>query len=42
MNLELLRNYVDEIEAAPLGALMDKAQPRASARRSNGAASARN
>ena len=27
MNLELLRNYVDEIEAAPLGALMDKASP---------------
>ena len=28
MNLELLRNYVDEIEATPLGALMDKASPR--------------
>jgi len=27
VNLELLRNYVDEIEAAPLGALMDKASP---------------
>ena len=28
MNLELLRNYVDEIEATPLGALMDKALAR--------------
>ena len=27
MNLEALRDYVDEIEAAPLGALMDKASP---------------
>ncbi len=27
MNLQELRNYVDEIEAAPLGALMDKAGP---------------
>jgi FO synthase len=27
VNLEVLRNYVDEIEATPLGALMDKAGP---------------
>ncbi len=27
MNLQVLRDYVDEIEAAPLGALMDKASP---------------
>jgi FO synthase len=27
VNLQVLRDYVDEIEAAPLGALMDKASP---------------
>ncbi len=27
MNLDDLRNFVDEVEAAPLGALMDKASP---------------
>ena len=38
MNLQVLRDYVDEIEAAPLGALMDKASPdvRAALKRTQG------